>query len=136
MADRDESETAPPRQVSRLEWVVAGLSAALVAALLVMLVREALIAHDGPPVLIVTPSSPVRTEGGHVVRFTVENRGPIAAAEVTVSATLKRGEAAVEEAEVTLDYVARSSTRAAAVIFKEDPDGGALEIVAKSYRKP
>lgn len=125
-----------PSEVGRLEWIVAALGALIVAAVLAVLTHEALTYHDGAPVLVARVLDVTSTEGGFVVRFVTENRGPSTAAEVVVSATLKDGDRVVEEAEITLDYVARKSSREAGVILRRDPKSGTLELAATSYRKP
>jgi uncharacterized protein (TIGR02588 family) len=126
----------PPRQVARLEWIVAGLGALLAAGVLGVLVQEALTYEEGPPVIVAAIEDVTRTEAGHVVRFTAQNRGDTTAAEVTMAATLKEGDRVVEEAEVTLDYVARKSSRKAGVVFERDPASATIEIKARSFRKP
>lgn len=124
------------RDVGRLEWIVGALGAAIVVGVLGVLTHEALTYHEGAPVLVTRIIDVTPTEGGFVVRFLTENRGPSTAAEVVVAATLKDGDRVVEEAETTLDYIARKSDRGAGVIFKRDPASGTLELAAKSYRKP
>ncbi|MFD1331718.1 TIGR02588 family protein [Methylopila musalis] len=134
MTDPDDGPA--PRPVARLEWAVAALGAALACGVLGVLAYEALTYEDGPPVLVATLRDVTATPGGHVARFVLENRGPSAAAEVTVAARLKEGGAVVEETEVTLDYVARMSSREAGVVFERDPKGAQLDIRAASYRRP
>lgn len=132
----DDKPERKGREVGRLEWVVGALGAAIVAAVLGVLGYEAAIYEDGPPALVATVISVTATEGGHVVRFRTENRGASTAAEVVVRARLKRGDEVLEEAETTLDYVARKSDREAGVIFRADPRSAELEILAVAYRKP
>ncbi|RXF72962.1 TIGR02588 family protein [Hansschlegelia zhihuaiae] len=132
----DKTEGPPPRQVGRLEWVVAALGAALVAGVFGMLLHEALTYEDGPPVIVATVLDVHRTEGGHVVRFTAENRGHTTAAEVTVLGRLTEGDRTLEQAEITLDYIARKSSREAGLVFQRDPASAKLELKATSYRKP
>jgi len=134
MADTDKARKST---AGRLEWIVGGLGGAIVVAVLGVLIHEALTYHDGPPQIVAQVIDVTPTEGGFVVRFKTENRGPSTAAEVVVSATLKdAGGATVEEAETTLDYIARKSDREAGVIFRRDPASGTLEIAATSFRKP
>lgn len=124
------------REVGRLEWIVGALGAVIIVGVLGVLTHEALTYHDGAPSLVTRVLDVTPTEGGYVVRFRTENRGPSTAAEVVVSATLKEGDRILEEAETTLDYVARKSSREAGVILRRDPSSGALELAATSYRKP
>ena len=132
----DETPRPQPREVGRLEWIVGAVGAAIVAAVLGVLTHEALTYDDGAPILVARVLDVTPTEGGFVVRFATENRGPATAAEVVVGATLKAGDRVVEEAETRLDYVARKSSREAGVILRRDPKSGTLELAAKSYRKP
>jgi uncharacterized protein (TIGR02588 family) len=129
-------EGPPPRQVGRLEWIVAGLGAVLVAGVFGVLMHEALTYEDGPPVIVATVTDVHRTEGGYVVRFRTENRGSTTAAEVTMVGRLTQGERTLEEAGITLDYVARKSSREAGVVFQRDPATAMIDIKATSYRKP
>lgn len=133
-SDRDGGE--PPRQVGIVEWAVAALGAALVAGVLATLTYEALTYREGPPSIAVKVDHVDRTESGHVVRFTARNEGPTTAAEVTILGRLTDAGQVVEEAQITLDYVARQSAREAGLIFERDPATATLELRATSYRKP
>jgi uncharacterized protein (TIGR02588 family) len=130
------SETQTSRQVGRFEWGVAALGALLVVGVLATLTHEALTFEDGPPVIVASTDAVTPTEGGHVVQFTARNLGARPAAEVAITARLSQDGAVVEEAEVTLDYIARRSSREAGVIFKADPRSGTLDYSATSYRNP
>lgn len=132
MANKAESR----REVGRLEWLVAALGLAITVGVFATLGYEAAIRDDGPPVLVARVLDVTAGEGGHVVRFVTENRGPSTAAEVVVRATLRQGDDVVEQAETTLDYVARKSSREAGVILRRDPRSASLELFAVSYRKP
>lgn len=124
------------REVGRIEWIVGALGAAVTAGALGVLGYEALTHDDGPPVLTARVLDVTPTKGGFVVRFVAENSGASTAGEVVVAATLKQGDAVVEQAQSTLDYVARKSSREAGVILRRDPASGTLELAATSYRKP
>ncbi|WP_020179445.1 hypothetical protein [Methylopila sp. M107] len=124
------------QETGRLEWIVGALGALITVAVLGVLTHEALTDHEGAPVLIARILDVTPTEGGFVVRFRTENRGPSTAAEVVVAATLKDGETVLEQAQTTLDYVARKSSRDAGVILKRDPASGTLALAATGFRKP
>ena len=131
------AQTKPERRdVGKLEWIVGAIGALIVVAVLGVLIHEALTYHEGAPILVVRVLDVTPTEGGFVVRFRTENRGPSTAAEVVVAATLKDGDRVAEQAETTLDHVARKSSRDAGVILRRDPASGTLELAATSYRKP
>jgi uncharacterized protein (TIGR02588 family) len=138
MANRStgEAEGPPPRQVGRLEWIVAALGAALVAGVFGVLTHEALTYEDGPPVIVATVTDVHLTEGGYAVRFRAENRGSTTAAEVTMVGRLMQGEQTLEQAEIILDYIARKSSREAGMVFQRDPATATIDIKATSYRKP
>lgn len=132
MAAREHEEPA----VGRLEWGVAALGAAITIAVFAVLGYEAATFEEGPPVLVARVLTVSKLEGGHVVQFEAQNLGDSTAAEVVVRATLKAGEQTIEEAEATLDYVARKSRRKGGLIFRRDPGSATLEIAAVSYRDP
>lgn len=133
---KPDDEAPPPRPVALAEWAVAAVGAALVVGVLGVLAHEAMTYEDGPPVIVTTVDGVTRTPAGYVARFTAKNEGHATAAEIKVVATLKDGQRTIEEADVTLDYVARKSSREAGVIFQRDPATATLEIRATSYRKP
>ena len=63
-----------------IEWIVGGISAAIVAVLLGFLVYEALFADSLPPSLTATIEALESTDEGTVVRVAVTNGGDKAAA--------------------------------------------------------
>ncbi|GLK68120.1 TIGR02588 family protein [Hansschlegelia plantiphila] len=134
--EADEKPDQPSREVGRIEWIVGAAGALITIAVLATLIHEALTYKEGAPVLVSRVIGVTPTEGGFVVRFETENRGPSTAAEVVVSATLKDGERVVEQAEATLDYIARQSSRDAGIVLRRDPASGTLELAATSYRAP
>jgi uncharacterized protein (TIGR02588 family) len=129
-------EEGQRRVVGRLEWVVGALGAAITAGVLGTLAYEASTYEEGPPALVVRMIDVTQTEGGFVVRFATENEGTSTAGEVVVRATLKDGDRTLEQAEATLDFVARKSSREAGVILRRDPRSATLDLAAVSYRKP
>ncbi|MFC7051451.1 TIGR02588 family protein [Hansschlegelia quercus] len=124
------------RAVGRLEWAVGIAGALATLAVLGVLVREAVTYQEGAPVLISTVTGVTPTPAGYVVQFQTENRSPSTVAEVVVDARLKQGDRVLEQASVTLDYVARKSSRDAGVILRADPASGTLELSASSFRAP
>jgi uncharacterized protein (TIGR02588 family) len=136
MSERTKTPPKGDRAVGRLEWAVGIAGALATLAVLGVLVREALTYHEGAPVLISTVTGVTPTPGGYVVQFQTENRGPSTVAEVVVDARLKQGDRVMEQASVTLDYVARKSSRDAGVILRADPASGTLELSASSFRAP
>lgn len=134
---QDESRSdAPPRAVGRLEWAVGAVGALVTLAVFGLLGREALSYHPAAPDLVARVTAIDRNESGYVVIFETENRGPSAAAEVVIRATFRKGGQIAEQAEATLDYVPRHSSRKAGFVLREDPGAGALELAPISYREP
>ena len=133
MAARKTGET---REVGLLEWAAGALGLLITLAVFAVLGYEAATFEDGPPILVVRVIDISRNAGGHVVRFEARNLGSTTAAEVVVRARLTEGGRPIEEAEATLDYVARRSRHEAGMIFQRDPASVQIDVAAVSYRKP
>jgi len=129
-------DAPPPRAVGRLEWAVGALGALVTLGVLGLLGHEAWTYHPAAPALISHVTGVTKTESGYVVSFETENRGPSTAAEVVIRATFKKGDHVAEQAEATLDYVPRHSTRKAGFVLREDPAAGDLALAPISYREP
>ncbi|RYD20294.1 MAG: hypothetical protein EOP88_15615 [Verrucomicrobiaceae bacterium] len=118
-----------------LEWIVFGISAVLVMAVLVLLTMAALDVEDGPPELIAETGNPRTKDGWVRIPVTVRNEGNSVAANVEVRVCTGTGEAR-REAGFTLDFVPRGASRAGAVTFKDM--GGAMELECEvlGYEEP
>lgn len=118
------------------EYVVAALGALLVLATLVYLGYVAATRDNGPPRIAVERLATLPNPPGYVVTIRVLNRSAATAAELVVRGELRADGQVVEEAEVTLDFVAGHSQRQAGLFFARDPRGLELRLQPKSYREP
>lgn len=131
-----QKDNAAADGTSRLEWLAAALGALIVGGALAYMIYYGLSHPQGPPALAVRETAVTPSGSGHLVQFSVENRGHSTAAGVLVGGELRSGGAAVEESEATLDYVPEHSARAGGLIFTRDPSGYELQLRVKGYRKP
>ena len=118
------------------EWIVAGVSALLVLAMLVYTAAEGLRRPGGAAVLTVTADSVVTNDGAYVVMFTLTNDGGETAASVHVHGALRRNEAPVEESEVVLDYVPAGARRRGALQFRRAPAAHELILRVTGFSPP
>ena len=122
---------------SLLEWIAAGLGAAIALAILVLIGIEAFRADgSGPPRLDARALSVSGGAGRYLVEIEVRNSGHQTAAGVTVEGELKQASGAVETSTTTLTYVPGGSERRAGLIFTEDPRTSQLQIRATGYEEP
>lgn len=131
----DGAEHAPP--TSPLEWVVAGVGALLIAAMIVYMVQYALSEHSSMPGEMDVAVLETRTGGlGHTVRFQIRNRTAATAATLIVRGELRSGDRVVETAEAQFDYLPPFSERYGGLIFQHDPSRYELRIVPSGYSEP
>lgn len=122
---------------SPLEWAVAAVGAALLAAAVGYLSWHGATREAGPPDLVIEETGREAGQGGHRVAVRVKNVGRGAAAAALISGELmEEGGAVAEEAEATLDYVAIGSAREAWLVFSQDPAGYALKLRVKGMARP
>lgn len=118
-----------------LEWIVFGVSLALVAAVLGYLAYDGATAGDAPPAVEVRTGEPVRRGESFVVPVTVTNRGDRTAEGVRVEVLLEGG-AAPERGEFTVPFLPRGARREAWVTFNTDPAAGRLAPHVLGYEEP
>jgi uncharacterized protein (TIGR02588 family) len=129
----ESNETGRPR----LEWIIGGLSAAIVAGIIVYLGYEALFGDTRPPDLAATIISVEPVPDGTLVVVDVTNRGDQAAAEVTVKATLDGPDAGSLEKQIRFDYVPSHARRSGAFIIEgQAGKTGDVNIRIDSYVEP
>ncbi|KQW66942.1 hypothetical protein ASE17_20060 [Phenylobacterium sp. Root77] len=122
-------------QTPLLEWIAAGVGAALILAVLSVIVLDIARAHDAPPDLVVRSKGSERVANGYLLHIEIKNRGDQPAAQVDVEGRLGHG-AAAQTASVTFDDVPGGSVRSGGLLFKSDPRGGAVELSAKGFTDP
>jgi uncharacterized protein (TIGR02588 family) len=119
-----------------IEWTTGLLSTALVLTLCGVIFYHGITAVDASPDLAVTVTAQRQTQQGYEVSFIVSNSGKKAAAGVPVTGRLRDAQDAIEEREVTVDYVPAQSTVEGALLFAENPADHMLEVRASGYRDP
>ena len=103
-----------------LEWVVFGLSLALVLAVLGSLTYWAVAGTRSPPQLKVEVGQAEQRGEQYYIRVAVRNDGDETAESVKIAVSLRKGNNR-EEGEFQLDYVPGHSTRDGEVTFDTNP---------------
>lgn len=106
---------------NRLEWAVFGVGLVLILGLLGYLAYDALTLDGRPPVVDVQLGGSESRNGTYQVPVTLRNLGDETAEAVTVEVVLIQGDSEIETAELTIDFLPRSSTRSGWVTFLTDP---------------
>ena len=126
--------TRQPRHdpVPLLEWVAAGLGAAVALALIGVIGWSALNEHPDELPRLSVAAGPLEPAGERrTVRFTVRNASGRTAKQVQVEGTF--GE---QTAAATLDYVPGRSEEHGALLFDAEPGGGTVELRITGYQLP
>ncbi|MES2437989.1 MAG: hypothetical protein V4584_02925 [Verrucomicrobiota bacterium] len=118
-----------------LEWIVFGISTALVLAALAFLTLATLRVEDGPAEMRAEAGTPVAKDGWLRIPVTVKNHGQRVAANVEVRVCIGSG-ADKHEAGFTVDFVPRGGSRTGAVSFKEREVPLELECEVLGYEEP
>ncbi|HEY1119942.1 MAG TPA: hypothetical protein VGE67_00015 [Haloferula sp.] len=134
MPDR-KSSTAQGRGKNALEWVVFGMSSALVVAMIAVLVVTAIRWEGRPPELVAKLGEPELKD--HIVTVAVEvtNHGDIAASDVEIEVTRSTG-GEEQSASVVLDFVPRHGTRRGQVSFPAPSEAGAFKVAGIGFAEP
>lgn len=119
-----------------IEWATGLIATVMILAMIGWLLFEAATTRDRPPQLSAKVLEVAPLSSGWRVMIEVRNDGDQAAAAVDVKATLTEGDATVEEAQTTFDYVAAGSTSRGGLIFKQDPSSFGLEVVPTGFTEP
>lgn len=111
-----DETSAPPKKKNILEWIVFGLSLAILIGVIGVLVYQAVHVRDDPPLLSVTMEDPVRGHGQVRIPLLLFNKGdrPAIEVQVEVSGTID-GEKITSS--VHFDYIPRHAKRAGWVTF-------------------
>lgn len=118
------------------EWIVAAVSTVLVLGMLVYLLAEGFRRPHRPAALAIRTDSIVAAPAGYLVMITVRNDGGETAANVLVHAEVGGGGQAVEESEVTVDYVPVGAERNASLHFTSDPRKHPLTVRVSGFTPP
>lgn len=118
------------------EWLIASISALLVAATIGYLIYDALGQGTTPPLIEIRADSIIAAEGSYIVELQLRNTGRTTAARLTIEGTLLHGDTAVQTSTTTLDYLPARSERRAALIFSHDPGRYRLHLRPTGYTHP
>lgn len=119
-----------------LEWIVFGISAVAIAAVLAVLVTTGVTSEDRPPLLQITVGAPVAIGDAHRVPVAVKNDGDATAEGVNIEVALLSGEQVVESGELMIAFVPRGSTRKGWVTFRNDPRRFTVKARASGFNEP
>jgi len=108
-------------QASRWEWVSAGVSTVLVAAIAGFLIQQGISQRGGMPHIVVSADSIARVGDQYRVEFWATNSGNATAAALHVEGELRGDTGAVETSGVDIDYVPAGARRKAVLWFTHDP---------------
>jgi uncharacterized protein (TIGR02588 family) len=119
------------------EWWTFGVSLALVAAVIGVVVATWATGPSGPPVLVAERSGPVaREDGVYRVPFAVRNEGGEAADQVQVVAELMVDGRVEGEGEQLFAFLSGGDTERGQFLFTTNPAEGTLTIDVASYALP
>ena len=135
-AEQSERSGESKLRGTTLEWIVAAVSAAIVAAMIGFVFFQAFQKADtyADPVAVVKSVTPV--SDGYRVEISAQNRGGATAANVKFRAGLQSGGRNIETAEVTFSYLPSHSRRQGVLIFANDPRAYSIGLQAVSYTAP
>ncbi len=118
-----------------LEWVVFGVSAALIATVIGFLAYESVTMGDALPDIQLQTGTPEARTGYFAVPMRVTNKGDQTAEGVHIEVVLKTG-GDEEHSDIEVAFLPRRGAREAWVTFKSDPAAGMLEARVLGYEKP
>lgn len=123
-------------RVARWEWLVAGIGALFVLAVLGYLAWYRITHPDTPPKLVAEVASVSEDAGFYYVAVTARNDGRATAAAAILRGELMADGRIVEESEAEIDYLPGHSRRQLTLIFTEDPAAHGLVLRFKGYSRP
>ena len=132
----ERQEPEPPSGTSQVEWAVAGIGAAVVAATIGAMLYYGFSESGQHPVITFTTAGIEKVGDQYLVNFIARNDGDATAAALNVVGTLMDGEAVLEESEATFDYLPGNSQRSGGLFFLRDPAGHELRISSIGYARP
>jgi uncharacterized protein (TIGR02588 family) len=127
-----QTEQAGISSAKKIEWIVAGISACLFAALVVYLMVLGLFSGASQAAFQITTAQPQQRGHAFYVDFTLMNTGAKSAADVHVAAK----SASEGPLEIVFDYVPAGSLRRGTLVFSSTEPPANLDISVISYREP
>jgi uncharacterized protein (TIGR02588 family) len=138
---RNASDTQSELQVAhkvahKVEWTSGILSAAMVVMMIGWVGWEAFTEIETPPEFTIAIKDEATVDGGYRVTFDIANKSPQTAAAVVVRGEIMEGGTAIEDADVTFDYVAGQSKASGAILFSQAPGARSIRLRAVGYTEP
>src|SRR3954467_4331231 len=121
MTNTIENRPSEAEDPSWIEWATGLVSALLVIVVIGWIAWEALTDEDKPPEFAISVTGRQAVQGGYRVTFDISNAASRTASAVVVRGEILEGGKAVEEAEVTFDYVPAQAKVKGAIFFSHDP---------------
>lgn len=125
-----------PSETPLYEWVIAALSALLVAGVVGFLLYDALVLPPGPARITVAADTVIPVQEGYLVRYTARNEGRSTATAVQIEGALREAGREVERAAATIDYLPPQATRTGGFFFERDPRRFELRLQPAGYGDP
>jgi uncharacterized protein (TIGR02588 family) len=134
--DRDQADQAKSHpSTPLLEWIAAGLGAAVAIFIVGYLAWDGLTSANAPADLVIRVDAVEAATAGFRVDLTVTNLGSETAAEAKVEVTAT-SDGEQEAGEITFDYVPGHSSRRGSLMFQNRPDRATLAARVLGYREP
>lgn len=116
------------------EWVMAGVGALIVAALLAVLVHEGLTAHSNTPTFTTRVVSVTAVDDQDVVTVDVTNTGGAAASAIVVTGRVDGG--AFPPARARIDHLAPGATATVGLVVPASVHSEQLQVGVSGFRHP
>jgi len=134
-SDRENRNGKGP-EIPLLEWIIGALGLAIVAAVVGVLLYEAIAGDRSPPDVKLTVLSIAQRQNGFLVKIRAENNGGEPAARVEITAELVEGAKVVEASGTQFEHLPPHSAREAGVFFQRDPRQIEIRLQARGYEEP
>lgn len=118
-----------------LEWIVFGVSLALVVGTIGYLIYDGLTLGDNSPDIEVQIGAPAPGTSSFRVPITALNHGDETAENIMIEVTLTHGNEQ-EQSQLSFDYLPRRSERNGWVTFQADPQSGTIAARVLGYEQP
>lgn len=119
-----------------IEWLTGIVSALLVITLIGWIALEAATRSATPPQLSTRILGTEKLASGYRVDFEILNDANTTAAAVVVRGEVRENGSAIEDAEITFDYVPANSQASGALMFETDPTGRDLSLRPTGFTDP
>jgi uncharacterized protein (TIGR02588 family) len=133
---KSRAKSGAAAEIPLLEWVIGGLGLAIVIAVVVVLVYEAVAGDKSPPDVKLTVQSISALQNGFLVKVRAENIGGEPAANVSIIAEVWEKSKVLESSNTQFAHLPPRSAREAGVYFQRDPRPNEIRLRAVGYEEP